>query len=70
MRARAQHLAYPFKESVTTIPRGTPCWHARLTYWPTKPWDGKGGLVTLAGDAAHSMTFRKFTTICACSDRS
>ncbi|KAK0649161.1 hypothetical protein B0T16DRAFT_456598 [Cercophora newfieldiana] len=59
MRARVQHLAYPFKESVTTIPSGTRCWHARLTYLPTKPWDSRGGLVTLAGDAAHSMTFHR-----------
>jgi len=64
MRGRVQHLAYPFKESVTTIPRGTKFWHARLTYWPTKPWDSRGGRVTLAGYAAHAMTFRKFP---ACS---
>ncbi|KAK5662465.1 hypothetical protein OQA88_8376 [Cercophora sp. LCS_1] len=55
---RAEGLAYPFKESFTSIPRGTKFWHARLTYWPTKPWDG-GGLVTLAGDAAHAMTFHR-----------
>ncbi|KAK0611949.1 hypothetical protein B0T14DRAFT_571795 [Immersiella caudata] len=59
MRSRVQHLAYPFKESVTAIPRGTKCWHAKLTYWPTKPWNRRGGRVTLVGDAARAMTFHR-----------
>ena len=58
--ARAQNLAYPFKEAFTTIPKGTKVWHSRLGYWPTKPWDSRAGLVTLAGDSAHPMTFRQF----------
>lgn len=49
----------PFKECFLTTPEGTKVWHNRLSYWPTKPWDSKGGLVTLAGDSAHPMTFRK-----------
>jgi 2-polyprenyl-6-methoxyphenol hydroxylase-like FAD-dependent oxidoreductase len=48
----------PFREIFETIEPSSPIWHNRLGYWPTKPWDSKG-LVTLVGDAAHPMTFRK-----------
>lgn len=48
----------PFNEIFATIEPSSPIWHNRLGYWPTKPWDSKG-LVTLVGDAAHPMTFRK-----------
>lgn len=61
LKKRAQGLASPFRESFETIPDGTKVWHARLTYWPTRPWDSRGGKVTLVGDAAHPMTFRAFT---------
>jgi 2-polyprenyl-6-methoxyphenol hydroxylase-like FAD-dependent oxidoreductase len=50
----------PFDEIFATMDPKSPIWHNRLGYWPTKPWDGKG-LITLAGDAAHPMTFRKST---------
>ncbi|KAK4444712.1 FAD/NAD(P)-binding domain-containing protein [Podospora aff. communis PSN243] len=60
MVSRVQDLAYPFKDAITTFkPDGDRCWHARMTYWPTKPWDSRGGKVTLAGDAAHAMTFHR-----------
>jgi 2-polyprenyl-6-methoxyphenol hydroxylase-like FAD-dependent oxidoreductase len=49
----------PFKEVFETMDPSSTIWHNRLGYWPTKPWDSKG-LATLAGDAAHPMTFRKF----------
>ncbi|KAK3386095.1 hypothetical protein B0H63DRAFT_523416 [Podospora didyma] len=58
VKIRAQVMAYPFKEAIASIPRGTKMWHARMNYWPTRPWDGKG-TVTLAGDAAHPMTFHR-----------
>jgi 2-polyprenyl-6-methoxyphenol hydroxylase-like FAD-dependent oxidoreductase len=53
-----QDFGPPFKEIFETIEPSSPIWHNRLGYWPTKPWDSKG-LVTLVGDAAHPMTFRK-----------
>lgn len=59
MRERGKCFSYPFNEAFATIPDGTLAWHNRLSYWPTKPWDNRGGLVTLVGDAAHPMTFRK-----------
>jgi 2-polyprenyl-6-methoxyphenol hydroxylase-like FAD-dependent oxidoreductase len=60
VRAMAEPLAYPFKAMVRDIPRGTKTWYRnRMSYWPTTPWDSRGGRVTLTGDAAHAMTFRK-----------
>ncbi|CZS88231.1 uncharacterized protein RCO7_01190 [Rhynchosporium graminicola] len=59
MYERGKTFGYPFNEVFATIPPGTPVWHNRLRYWPTKPWDSRGGLVTLAGDAAHPMTFHR-----------
>ncbi|GAB1318079.1 FAD-dependent monooxygenase cctM [Madurella fahalii] len=56
---RTEHLTYPFKDALRAIPRGTKCWYGRMSYWPTKPWDNRGGRVTLAGDAAHAMTFHR-----------
>lgn len=53
----------PFKEIFATLdPKSSTIWHNRLGYWPTKPWDSDG-LVTLVGDAAHPMTFRKLSII-------
>ncbi|KAK4182708.1 hypothetical protein QBC35DRAFT_444706 [Podospora australis] len=60
LHSRVEHLASPFKEAIQGIPEGTKAWHGRLCYWPTKPWDNLGGRVTLAGDAAHPMTFRLY----------
>jgi hypothetical protein len=34
----------------------------RLRICHGKQWDNRGGTVTLAGDSAHSMTFRKRTS--------
>jgi hypothetical protein len=58
---RGKTFGSPFKEVFTTVPEGTMVWHNRLSYWPTKSWDSRSGLVTLAGDAAHPMTFRKYS---------
>ena len=61
MYERGKEFGYPFNEAFAAIPKGTKVWHNRLRYWPTKPWNSRGGLVTLAGDAAHPMTFRKIS---------
>ena len=59
MYERGKPFGSPFRECFLTIPPGTRVWHNRLSYWPTKPWDSRNGLITLTGDAAHPMTFRK-----------
>lgn len=58
MKERASLFASPFREAFQAIPEGAPSWHNRLSNWPTKPWDNRGGKITLIGDAAHPMTFR------------
>ena len=58
MKKRAEACADPYRSIIQAIPDDTKAWHNRLSYWGTQPWDNLGGKVTLAGDAAHAMTFR------------
>lgn len=59
VKERAKVFGQPFRECFKAIPDDAPSWHARLSFWPTKEWDNKNGTITLAGDAAHPMTYRK-----------
>lgn len=59
LKKRGETFSEPFRSFFRGIPCGTKSWHSRLSYWKPVPWDNRGGLVTLAGDAAHPMTFRK-----------
>jgi 2-polyprenyl-6-methoxyphenol hydroxylase-like FAD-dependent oxidoreductase len=62
LRKRAESFAEPFRTVLQSSPPDTRFWHSRLGYWPTQPWDNLNGTVTLAGDAAHPMTFRTYLT--------
>jgi len=59
MKNRASACTEPFKSIWQAIPDDALVSHNRLTDWPTEPWDNRNGTVTLAGDAAHPMTFRE-----------
>ncbi|PQE18137.1 fad binding domain-containing protein [Rutstroemia sp. NJR-2017a BBW] len=59
MREKGKDFASPFREVFAGIPEGASVWHNRLSYWPTKKWDNRGGKITLVGDAAHPMTFHR-----------
>lgn len=59
MKQRATVFGENFNFMLQSIPEGTQCWHNRLSQWNPEPWDNLNGTVTLGGDAAHSMTFRK-----------
>ncbi|KAK4163754.1 hypothetical protein QBC43DRAFT_263623 [Cladorrhinum sp. PSN259] len=51
-------LAEPFRSVFAEIPSDgskSNVFVSQLHYWVTRPWDGKGGRVTLAGDAAHAL---------------
>ncbi|TAQ87030.1 hypothetical protein B7494_g4654 [Chlorociboria aeruginascens] len=48
----------PFDEAFASMDPKSTIWHNRLGYWPTKSWNGRGQ-ITLAGDAAHPMTFHR-----------
>jgi 2-polyprenyl-6-methoxyphenol hydroxylase-like FAD-dependent oxidoreductase len=62
LKERASVFADPFKKAMQSITPDTRMYNNRLSYWPTQPWDSHNGTVTLAGDAAHPMTFREYPT--------
>ena len=62
MKARGTLYSEPFATIYQSIPDSTLCWHNRLSYWVTEPWENHDGTVTLVGDAAHPMTFRSSST--------
>lgn len=59
----AKSHADPFRSALLSLPKDAIIWRERLSQWPTVAWDNMQGTVTLAGDAAHSMTFRKSTAL-------
>lgn len=61
VKRRADGFEDGIRELWESIPEGTKCWHNRLSEWapPEEGWDSRDGTVTLVGDAAHPMTFRK-----------
>ncbi len=50
--------AEPFRSAFLSLPGDATLWCEGLAQWPTVKWEGRGGTVTLAGDAAHPMTYR------------
>ena len=69
MKRRATEYGEGFSFLWQSIPDDTRCWHNRLTTWLPEPWDNQNGTITLIGDSAHSMTFRKsFLSVIAFSE--
>lgn len=62
---KAQHAEFtdPWHSAVAWIPDGTPIRRNRVSYWEPVPWDNCQGRISLAGDAAHPMTYRVYTHI-------
>lgn len=58
-RERSTKLAEPFRSMYSNVQGDLkhPC--DRLAQWPTLAWDNHQGTVTLAGDAAHPMTYHR-----------
>ena len=52
-------LLEPLRSALLSLPGTAKLYCSRLHQWPTIPWDNRKGTVTLAGDAAHPMTYRK-----------
>ena len=61
LKQKASRFAEPFRSVFESLPTGSKIWHSRLSYWETQPWDNRNGTLTLVGDAAHPMTFRKLS---------
>lgn len=59
MKNRASGFAPFLRRAVEQIPDDTSVMEIKLADWECLPWDNKGGLMTLAGDAAHAMTMCK-----------
>ncbi|KAL8903044.1 MAG: hypothetical protein Q9171_007529 [Xanthocarpia ochracea] len=60
----AKEYADPFKSAFEWLSDdSTTVWYGKMQHWdpgdPEHRWDNKGGRVTLAGDAAHPMTFQR-----------
>ena len=63
-KAMAALFADPWRSAFEWMPDDTTtAWYGKLNHWdpalPEHAWDSHGGLVTLAGDAAHPMTFQR-----------
>ncbi|KIX92475.1 uncharacterized protein Z520_11795 [Fonsecaea multimorphosa CBS 102226] len=61
LKQRMDDWADPFKSAVEWIPDHVQAKAVPLRIWgpPDSGWDNRRGRVTLAGDAAHSMTFHR-----------
>ena len=65
---KSETLTEPFRSALLSLPDDAVIWCERLSQWPTIAWDNKKGSVTLAGDAAHPMTYRKHDQLFRLSD--
>ena len=64
IKMKYKDFAEPFRSANAWVPDGTPVYGNRVTYWePPLSWNNHGGKISLAGDAAHPMTFRKASSI-------
>lgn len=59
LKLRMDGWADPYKSAVEWIPDGIQAKAVPFRIWRPTKWDNREGRVTLSGDAAHSMTFRK-----------
>lgn len=60
----AREFCHPLKTIYESMrDESTTAWYTKLQHWdpqaPGHQWDNHGGRVTLAGDAAHPMTFQR-----------
>ncbi|KAH0558632.1 hypothetical protein GP486_004714 [Trichoglossum hirsutum] len=59
LRDRVGKYAPPFSDFAAWIPDDTPVHPDRMAVWEPLPLDHHAGRVTLAGDAAHNITFHR-----------
>jgi 2-polyprenyl-6-methoxyphenol hydroxylase-like FAD-dependent oxidoreductase len=55
LRAKMDNWGEPFQSVVAWLPDDVVIKPDQLRIWHPKPWDNRGGKVTLAGDAAHRL---------------
>jgi 2-polyprenyl-6-methoxyphenol hydroxylase-like FAD-dependent oxidoreductase len=63
VRELAKDYTEPWRSAFEWLPEDQPVWYSGLAVWdPSEEhhrWDNRNGRVTLAGDAAYPMTYRK-----------
>lgn len=63
IKEKAKDYAEPWKSAFEWLPEDHQVWYMGMTDWdpstPEHEWDNHSGLVTLAGDAAHTMTYQR-----------
>ncbi|KFY24346.1 hypothetical protein V493_05297 [Pseudogymnoascus sp. VKM F-4281 (FW-2241)] len=59
IKKKAETFAEPFRSANLWIPEGTPVRENKIFSWVPIPWDDRNARITLAGDAAHPMTFQR-----------
>ncbi|KAE8369535.1 hypothetical protein BDV27DRAFT_165373 [Aspergillus caelatus] len=59
LQARMDDWAEPFASGVGWAPKSLEVKEDVMKIWSPKPWNNYGGRITLAGDAAHSMTWHR-----------
>lgn len=63
IKEKAKDYTDPWKSAFDWLPENHPVWYMGMTDWdpstPDHQWDNHFGLVTLAGDAAHTMTYQR-----------
>jgi 2-polyprenyl-6-methoxyphenol hydroxylase-like FAD-dependent oxidoreductase len=65
VKEKSKVYCEPWKSAFEWVPEDQPAWYFDLTVWdPSEPeheWNIRNGRVTLAGDAAHPMSYRTFS---------
>jgi 2-polyprenyl-6-methoxyphenol hydroxylase-like FAD-dependent oxidoreductase len=63
VKSLASKYADPWKSAFEWLPDDHPLWFMAITDWdpaaPDHAWDSHGGRMTIAGDAAHVMTYQR-----------
>jgi 2-polyprenyl-6-methoxyphenol hydroxylase-like FAD-dependent oxidoreductase len=65
VKEKSKVYCEPWKSAFQWVPEDQPVWYFDLAVWdpslPEHKWSTRNGRVTLAGDAAHPMTYREFS---------
>jgi 2-polyprenyl-6-methoxyphenol hydroxylase-like FAD-dependent oxidoreductase len=63
VKEKAKAYCEPWKSAFEWVPEDQPAWYFDLAVWDPSAhnWDTRNGRVTLAGDAAHPMTYRTYS---------
>ncbi|CZR62938.1 related to monooxygenase [Phialocephala subalpina] len=59
LKGLTKDFSEPRKSAIEWVKEGTHISRDRLAIWSPVPWDHHRGRVTLAGDAAHAMTYHR-----------